>query len=146
MELYEATIKDLQGVSKLFDKYRVFYEQESDLAGATNFVKQRFENKDSVILVAKDSEKYVGFTQLYPSFSSVSMQRKWILNDLYVDTAYRKQGIGEMLLRKAKEYAIATDAKGICLETAVNNDSAQRLYEKNGYVKDSAFYYYDLNL
>ncbi len=74
------------------------------------------------------------------------MKRAWILNDMYVDTVYRKRGIGEMLLHKAKDYAIETGAKSISLETAPDNDAAQKLYEKNGYVRDSQFYHYELSL
>lgn len=96
---------------------------------------------DSVLLVAKNNEK-VGFTQLYPTFSSISMKNAWILNDSYA----RKQEIGKMLLYKAKDYFISTWAKSISLSTAPDNYSAQRLYEKNGYEQDSQFYHYELSL
>ncbi len=146
MKIYQATIEDLQGVSELFNAYRMFYEQTSDIEGVRIFLKERLENKDSVLLVATDNEKYVGFTQLYPTFSSISMKNAWILNDLFIDLEARKQGIGEMLLHKAKEYAISTGAKSISLSTAPDNYSAQRLYEKNGYERDSQFYQYELIL
>jgi ribosomal protein S18 acetylase RimI-like enzyme len=146
MEIYHATIEDLDGVSKLFNLYRMFYQRPSDLEGAKTYIKNRLESKDSVILVVKDKQEYVGFTQLYPTFSSISMKRAWILNDLYVDAIVRNQGIGEMLLHKAKDFAIKTGAKSIGLETAPDNYAAQRLYEKNGYKKDSQFYHYDLDL
>ncbi|MCM3785048.1 GNAT family N-acetyltransferase [Neobacillus mesonae] len=146
MNIYLAEIADLEGVSNLFNLYRMFYDQASDLEGARNYIQQRLESKDSAIFVVKDGQKYVGFTQLYPTFSSISMRRAWILNDLYVDADARKQGIGEMLLSKAKEYAIETGAKSIALETAPDNDSAQRLYEKHGYVKDSKYFHYELSL
>lgn len=93
----------------------------------------------------KKGEKYVGFTQLYPTFSSISMKRNWILNDLFVDSDAREQGVGNMLLQTAKEYAIQTGAKGISLCTTVDNKQAQRLYEKNGYVRDSHYYHYELD-
>lgn len=146
MQLYQATIEDLDGVSNLFNLYRMFYQQESDLEGARNYIKERIENKESIIFVVKDEQSYVGFTQLYPTFSSISMKRSWILNDLYVDSKARKQGIGEKLLLKAKEFAIENGAKSISLSTAPENVSAQRLYEKNGYKKDSQFYHYELDL
>ena len=146
MEIYQATIEDLEGVSNLFNLYRVFYQQTSDLEGAKTYIKKRLESKDSVIFVVKDQQKYVGFTQLYPTFSSISMKKAWILNDLYVDTEARKQGIGEMLLHKASNYATETGAKSISLSTAPDNYSAQRLYEKLGYVRDSQFYHYELSL
>jgi len=146
MEIYQATMEDLEGVSHLFNLYRMFYQQTSDLEGAKTYIKNRLESKDSIIFVVTDKQEYLGFTQLYPTFSSISMKRAWILNDLYVDAEARNQGIGKMLLHKAKEFAIETDAKSIRLETAPDNYAAQRLYEKNGYKKDSLFYHYDLEL
>lgn len=146
MEIYHATIEDLEGVSKLFNLYRMFYQQPSDLEGAKAYIKNRLESKDSVILVVKDNQRYVGFTQLYPTFSSISMKRTWILNDLYVYAEARNLGIGEMLLHEAKDFAIETGAKSISLETAPDNYAAQRLYEKNGFKRDSEFYHYELYL
>ena len=146
MEIFQATIEDLEGVSSLFNLYRMFYQQESDIEGAQTYINKRLENEESVIFVVKDKQSYVGFTQLYPTFSSISMKRAWILNDLYVDVAARKKGVGEMLLQKAKDYASETGAKSISLSTAIDNYVAQRLYEKNGYNKDSQFYQYEFSL
>jgi hypothetical protein len=91
VEVYQATVNDLDGVSGLFNLYRMFYQQASDLDGAKKYVKERIENNESIIFVVKDKEKYLGFTQLYPTFSSISMKRAWILNDLYVTTDSRKK-------------------------------------------------------
>lgn len=146
MEIYQATTKDLEGVSHLFNKYRIFYKQTPDLEGAKTFIKERLENEDSVIFVAMTSDEYVGFTQLYPTFSSISMKMAWILNDMFVDAKARKHGVGEKLLQKAKEFARETGAKSITLETAPDNEVAQRLYERNGYKKDEEFYHYYLEL
>jgi ribosomal protein S18 acetylase RimI-like enzyme len=146
MEIHQAAIEDLEGVSNLFNLYRMFYEAESDLEGAKNYIKERIESKESVIFVVKDKQKYVGFTQLYPTFSSISMKRAWILNDLYVDLEARKQGVGEILLHKAKDFAVESEAKSISLSTAPDNFSAHILYEKSGYVRDSQFYHYELSL
>lgn len=146
MEIYQATIEDLEGAAQLFNLYRMFYKQESNLEGALEYIKERIENGDSVIFIVKEKGKYLGFTQLYPSFSSISMQRTWILNDLYVDAVARKRGIGEMLLNTAKDFAIKTGAKSLSLSTAPDNFSAQRLYEKHNYQKDTEFYHYELDL
>ncbi|MDM8099723.1 MULTISPECIES: GNAT family N-acetyltransferase [Oceanobacillus] len=143
---YYSTMEDLDGVSNLFNLYRVFYEQTSDIEGAKAYIKQRLEHKGSVIFMVRDHQMYVGFTQLYPTFSSISMKKAWILNDLYVDAEARNQGIGEKLLNKAKDLAMETDAKSIVLETAPDNTASQGLHEKNGYIRDSQFYHYELNL
>ncbi|GKV65121.1 MULTISPECIES: GNAT family N-acetyltransferase [unclassified Sporosarcina] len=146
MEAYQATIEDIEGVSNLFNSYRVFYDQPSDAEGARKYIKERLENGESVIFVVKHKEKYAGFTQLYPVFSSISMKKAWILNDMFVDQEARKLGIGQLLLQKAEEYARNTGAKSIALETAPDNYGAQKLYEKNGYVRDTQFYHYELSL
>ncbi|MED3962617.1 N-acetyltransferase family protein [Bacillales bacterium AN1005] len=146
MIIFQATMEDLDGVANLFNLYRTFYQQESDLEGAKNYIKERINKGESIIFVVKDEQNYLGFTQLYPTFSSISMKRAWILNDLYVDAQARKQGVGELLLHKAKEFAIETGAKSLSLSTAPDNYTAQRLYEKNGYEKDTTFYHYELGL
>jgi ribosomal protein S18 acetylase RimI-like enzyme len=146
MEIYQATLSDLKEVSNLFNLYRMFYKQPSNLNGAELFISERLKNQESVIFVAVDQGKYLGFTQLYPSFSSVSMKRTWILNDLYVHEEARKKGVAQKLLETAKEYALSTGAKSLELQTAPDNKDAQRLYEKNGYKADSSFLNYSLNL
>ncbi|MGG2094991.1 GNAT family N-acetyltransferase [Bacillus sp. S13(2024)] len=146
MNIYQATIKDLKVVSHLFNLYRIFYKQPSDYEDAESFISDRLKNEESVIFVAVHEGEYLGFTQLYPSFSSVSMKRTWILNDLYVQEEARKQGIAQALLDKAKLHAIQSNAKSLELQTAPDNTNAQKLYEKNGYQNDTSFLNYSLNL
>ncbi|MFZ3155355.1 GNAT family N-acetyltransferase [Pseudomonas sp.] len=147
VHINKAELTNLQGVAELFDAYRVFYGKKPDLTLARDFITERLENSESTIFYAQTADgKYVGFTQLYPSFSSVSAQRSWILNDLYVSEKVRGKGIGKKLLSKAKEYAIITKAKGISLETARSNIQAQKLYESLGYIKDLDYYSYYLSL
>lgn len=146
MEVYKGTIQDLDGISTLFDLYRVFYQQPSNINAAKDFIRERIEKNDSVIFVAVEDGEYVGFTQLYPTFSSVSMKRLWTLNDLYVKEAHRKSGVAKKLLDAAQQLAIETEAKGLQLSTAVDNFTAQRLYEADGWVKDNSFFYYEKTL
>lgn len=144
----QATIQDLDDLVELFDEYRIFYEQESDKEGVRHFLWEKFEHNESVIYITleKETKEAVGFTQLYPSFSSVSMKRIWILNDLYVREKFRGNQIGRKLLEAAKEYAILTKAKRIELTTARTNLKAQGLYEMNGYELDEIFYKYLLTV
>jgi ribosomal protein S18 acetylase RimI-like enzyme len=142
MSIQKATLNELNFLTELFDSYRVFYKQESDLEGARAFLKERLVNEDSVVFIAYDESNPVGFVQLYPAFSSVSMKRSWILNDLYVNSSARKKGIGEKLIMKAIEFAEETGAKGVSLETGSDNVTAQSLYEKIGFKKESNYFYY----
>lgn len=148
ISIRQADLNDLDLLVPLFDQYRIFYKQSSDLKGARAYLTQRLQLKEAVILLAVEAEgglpQGAGFTQLYPSFSSVTMQRLWILNDLFVNEAFRGRGIGSRLLEAAREYAVRTGTKGLTLTTATDNIAAQHLYEASGYVRDEDFYTYDL--
>ncbi len=146
MEVIQARAEHLEKVSKLFDQYRVFYNSSSDYEAAKQFIEARFKHQDSAIFVACSGQTVIGFAQLYPSFSSVSMRRIWILNDLFVEEAYRGQGAGNALLKAAQAFAQETDAIRIALSTQVANTPAQSLYEASGYLKDCEFYHYSLSL
>lgn len=141
----QATIDDIPTVAYLFDKYRQWYKQEADLQGATEFLQSRTEKGESVILVAMEEGEQIGFTQLYPIFSSVSMSRAWLLNDLFVIETQRGKGVATKLLEAAKNVGINTESKWLMLQTNDWNSEAQALYEKNGWVRESdLFYRFDL--
>jgi GNAT superfamily N-acetyltransferase len=142
MKVIQASLENLKQLVPLFDGYRVFYKQPSDIEAARNFLSERFSKKDSIIFIALDNnENALGFTQLYPSFSSVKMQRTYILNDLYVSEKARGQGVGEALMEKAKRFAIANNSRGLTLETDFDNP-AQKLYERLGWIRDSKVFHY----
>ena len=139
--IQKATVKDISIIAPLFNSYRVFYKQESNLVAATEFLTERLNQNQSYIFIAFIDNKAVGFTQLYPLFSSVSMQSVFILNDLYVDKNHRSQKIGASLLLKAKEFCKEKGYKGIALETAIDNP-AQKLYERLNWKKDADCFHY----
>jgi ribosomal protein S18 acetylase RimI-like enzyme len=144
--IQQANLNHLEPLADLFNQYRMFYQQADDLPAAQAFLKERIENRESVVYIAltENSKQAAGFVHLYPSFSSVSVKRLWILNDLFVAPAFRKQGVAKLLMNQAKELAIQTASKGLSLSTAVDNHAAQQLYESLGYERDNEFYQYFL--
>ena len=150
MEIIRAEIEHLELVVPLFDQYRQFYRQPSDLPAAQAYLAQRLEKGDAVIFVAVTHEagkvRAHGFVQLYPSLASIPMRPIWILYDLYVAPASRKRGIGRALMERSRILAEETDADSLLLETAADNNSAQRLYESLGYKRDEVFHRYALAL
>ena len=141
MTIIKANIDHLDDIVPLFDAYRIFYKQQSDLEATIQFLKSRILNDESIIYVAYIGKEAIGFTQLYPLFSSVSMKPMYLLNDLYVKPNYRSHGIGEALINKAKHLCDEKQNKGLALQTAADNP-AQKLYERLGFVKDHDLYYY----
>ncbi|MFB4161354.1 N-acetyltransferase family protein [Geomicrobium sp. JSM 1781026] len=146
MNITQATIEDLNRVVPLFNLYRGFYHQTSDLPGATDYIQARLENGDSTIFLAEIDGEDVGFVQLYPTYSSIAMQNSWILNDLYVLEGARKHGVGEALMKRALQLGKETGANAIELSTAIDNTRAQHLYEKLNYTRETDFYTYTLHL
>ncbi len=144
MDIIQATIDDLDILAELFDGYRQFYQQASDIEQARVFLRERMENQESVIFIAKnDKGEGLGFTQLYPTFSSVSMQKRWILNDLFVTEKARKIGVASQLMQVTEGFAKASGAGGLSLSTAIDNTQARALYEKRGWNKVTKFCHYN---
>ena len=138
---------ELDELAPLFDGYRQFYGQRSDLTAARGFLRDRIERDESVIYLAyANGGEAAGFTQLYPSFSSVSLKALWILNDLFVRSDIRRVGVGRTLLERARRHALETGAKGLVLSTGVTNKAAQTLYESCGWLRDEEFFQYHLFL
>lgn len=143
MKIIRANSSHVDELAPMFDAYRVFYDQRSDIEGARRFLRARLEKNDSVIFIAIDDEgDGLGFVQLFPTFSSISMRKLWILNDLYVAENARGAGVATALLERARVYAIETHAKGLMLQTAIDNVAARQLYEKLGWRRDEDFYTY----
>jgi len=141
-----ASVADLPVLAPLFDSYRQFYGQPADAPRAYAFLAERFLRAESVVLMAFERGEALGFTQLYPSFSSVRTAPLVILNDLYVDPAHRRLGVGEALVQAAVDHAKGQGAAALVLQTAVANTSAQALYERLGWTRDSGLYEYGLRL
>lgn len=140
----QAQPSDLPAVARLFDLYRQFYEQAADLPRAAEFIQQRLERQESVILVAQDAHgTLVGFCQLYPSFCSVEARPIFVLYDLFVLPLARGRGVGRQLLLAAEERASADGMARMDLTAARSNTTAQRLYESLGWVQDSVFLAYN---
>jgi ribosomal protein S18 acetylase RimI-like enzyme len=144
--IVRATPAHLDLVAPLFDAYRQFYGCSPNFALARSFLSERLERGESVVFVAVVEARAVGFTQLYPTFTSIGASRAWILNDLYVSPEARRKGIGRELMDAARAMAVETGATSLELATAKDNSVAQALYRSCGYKKDEKFDRFKLTL
>ncbi len=143
MNIRRVLIDDLDQLVLLFDAYRVWYRKQSDREGALRFLQARVSRDESIIYGAfTPGDEMVGFTQLYPLFSSTRMARIWLLNDLYIMAAYRGLGLSKQLIDRAKELAVETGAQGIALETEVSNEIGNALYPRMDFVLEEGFNHY----
>lgn len=144
MIIRKATLNDIDALSILFDAYRTFYNKPPDLNAAKLFLFDRINNNESEIYLAETIDsKIAGFVQLYPLFSSTRLKRLWLLNDLFVAPEYRSQGISVLLIDRAKQLAIDTNAAALSLETAKTNTIGNSLYPKTGFVLDIDHNFYE---
>ncbi len=138
----QAVLSDLDVLAPLFDGYRQFYGRAPDLPAAESFLRARFDHGESAVFLAHAENAPVGFTQLYPSFSSVLLARTFILNDLFVVASHRRTGVASELLRAAVEYARSLGAVRVTLNTDIRNAPAQATYEARGWRRDGEFFVY----
>lgn len=141
LQIKKAAVEDVSALAVLFNSYRLFYKQASDINAAGNFLSERLQRNESVIFMAALDGAAIGFCQLYPIFSSVGLQRTWLLNDLFVSEAARGKGVAAALLQKAKEFGIETNARWLLLQTGADNNTAQLVYEKNGWQRVTDLFY-----
>ncbi len=147
MKVRRATLDDLDVLGPLFDGYRQFYAQPSDPALARDFLSLRLKREESVVFLAFDADgRALGFTQLYPTFCSVAAARIFILYDLFIRPEDRRGGTGAALLHAAADFARSVGAVRLELSTALTNEAAQALYEREGWQRVNEFYVYALAL
>lgn len=143
VEIKQATLDHLTGLASVFDAYRVWYRKNSDQETALKFLEERIKKQESVIYIAVENDEIIGFTQLYPLFSSTRMKRLWLLNDLFLKPAHRGKGISKQLINAAKDLCRSTDGCGIMLETENNNDIGNKLYPSVGFELNSSHNFYE---
>ncbi len=141
-----AAPADLNVLAPLFDQYRQFYGRASDIAAARAFLNERFERNESVTFLAHDGALTLGFAQLYPTFSSLSLARRLVLNDLFVSEQARRLGVGRALIAACAAYGRSVGATSLALSTAKTNARAQAPYRSTGWVLDQVFDQYNLPL
>ena len=145
-KIIKAESRHLNELGRLFNLYRVFYEEADDLEKASKYISARFNEGDSMIFVAENDDELSGFVQLYPSFCSVSAVPILILYDLFVDHSHRSKGLGRSLMNAARDFARENGYKRLELATAKNNYIGQSLYESLGYEIDQEFLHYSLEI
>jgi ribosomal protein S18 acetylase RimI-like enzyme len=127
MKAVRAGLEHLENVARLFDAYRQFHGQASDVQAARRFLADRIRKAQSVIFLAVEGSSAVGFVQLYPCFSSVKMKPIWVLNDLFVAKEARRAGVARLLMNAASDMARSTATARLVLATAKDNTAAKAL-------------------
>jgi GNAT superfamily N-acetyltransferase len=142
LTIRQAAIQDLSKLVPIFDDYREYFGQQKDPAAVDQFLFEKFEHLESVIFIAQLEDEVVGFAQLYPVFSSLTLQRVWLLNDFFIAEEFRGSGVGTQLFARVKEYTLLTRSKGIEVSVEHTNKKAWAFWENQGFKMDEEFRFY----
>ncbi|WP_163100071.1 GNAT family N-acetyltransferase [Peribacillus alkalitolerans] len=146
INIRQATIQDVPKIVSIFDSYRAYFKQKRNPIEVEKFLFEKFEHLESVIFIVENRSNIIGFAQLYPIFSSLSLQRVWLLNDFFISEEFRNRGIGKQLFGIVKEFSLLTKSKGIELSVEHVNKSAWSFWENQGFKLDEDFRYYFLKI
>lgn len=141
LEIVRASVDDLEVLLPLLAAYRVFYGCKSEERRERAFLERNLREGRSTIFLARDAESgaAIGFVQLFQTYSTVWLGPQLILEDLFVAHKARGAGTATKLLERAEGYAREIGAVGMFLETAMDNEAAQRVYERAGWTRENRF-------
>ena len=147
MEIRPATDADLDDVLPLFAGYQAFYAGSPQPDEKNRAFLRRFTSDPSDagrIIVARTKDgTALGFATLYWTLSSIDAEDHVLMNDLFVHESARGSGIGNALIEAASDVARERGSKTLSWVTALDNRTAQRLYERTG-AERSAWFEYEL--
>lgn len=148
MKIVDNKLKYIEQLVGVVEEYREFCGFSRSPERTALFFRRLLKKKESSTFLAVDeqSDEVMGFVNLYPSYSTLSLKRLWILNDLGVAKCYQGQGVASFLIQKAVSFAKSTDAVRIELKTQKSNGNAQKLYKSLGFSVDGENIYYTVPL
>ena len=146
--IHPAVSSDVPELARLFDDYRIFYQQPSNRAGAEAFIAEQVEKGVTRFFIARDTAQAIalGFVHLIPSLGTLAMRPIWYLEDLFVVPSSRRHGVARALMLRAEQFARENEAERLTLSTAHDNHAAQALYRSLGYVRDEHFWQFHRTL
>lgn len=138
-----ATLADLPALGRLgvllmrahheFDADR--FMRPGDAHGYASFLGTQIDDAEAVVLVAAHEGEIVGyvFAGIEPLSWKELRERAGFIHDVVVREANRRRGVAEALVAAAIDRLHALGAPRVLLWTAVQNESAQRLFARMGF-------------
>jgi ribosomal protein S18 acetylase RimI-like enzyme len=130
---------DLPELLLLMRGYCDFYEVEPEDRALEALARALLADpeREGVQLIARDeSGEAVGFATLYWSWSTARAGRLGVMNDLFVAPRARGRRIAERLMLACLQECASRGVAAMEWETALENKSAQALYDRMGGVRE----------
>jgi GNAT superfamily N-acetyltransferase len=146
MDIRVAPLREdeLEDALPLFAGYQRFYLAEPDDERNLGFFRKFLApSEDGILLGAWDGDHLVGFACTYWTFSSACADDIALMNDLFVAESHRGGGVGRALIEATVEAARERGVHHLEWFTALDNEVAQRLYDRTG-AERSGWYAYEI--
>jgi GNAT superfamily N-acetyltransferase len=98
--------------------------------------------REGVQFIARGGETALGFATVFWSWSTTKGARIGVMNDLFVTQDARRQGVGEALIARCLELVRERGAATLEWQTALDNHTAQSLYDRVGGIQSRWFDYH----
>jgi ribosomal protein S18 acetylase RimI-like enzyme len=131
MRIEQVGEADLADLLPMMRAYCDFYEvapSDTDLEGLARALIADPDCEGVQLLARGDSGEPLGFTTVFWSWQTLSAGRVAVMNDLFVVPEARKQGVGRALIDECRRRTAERGAAELVWETALDNETAQRLY------------------
>lgn len=148
MKITDNIDDHLDQLVPVIEEYRQYCGAQPSPGKTRSFLLDLYSQKKAVTFLAIDepSNNVMGFINLFPSYSTLSLQKIWILNDLGVAKKYRGNGVAKALIQKALSMAKDSGADRVELKTQKTNISAQQLYASLRFTIDEENIFYRVSM
>jgi GNAT superfamily N-acetyltransferase len=93
--------------------------------------------REGVQLLGRDDDgRAVGFATVYWSWATTSAEPIGVMNDLFVAAEARGTGAAEALIDACRTECAAHGARKLTWQTALDNERAQKVYERVGATRE----------
>lgn len=120
INIVDMTINHIDGIMDIEkDSFAIPWSRKS--------IEDELKNKLAIYFVALYDDKVVGYAGMW------HVVTEGHITNIAVHKDYRKQGIGDKLVKKLIETAEEKEMIGLTLEVRPSNEAAMRLYKNNGF-------------
>lgn len=131
----EIKEEEIDYANKLLNKLIIDEKQYDKNINENYIVNNYYQNRqnNSILLVATLNNEIVAFLFGYILDTSVYIEKKAILDALYVSKNHRKKGLANLLINKFKEWSLKQKITNLELTVCSENVDACILYKKHGF-------------
>jgi GNAT superfamily N-acetyltransferase len=128
----EGTIRELLPLMRAYCEFYDVSPSDDDLLALSRALIADPEREGVQLLGRDRNGRAAGFATIFWSWATTSAQRIGVMNDLYVTPEARGSGVAEALIEACRDECRARGAGKLTWQTALDNDRAQKVYDRVG--------------